>query len=308
MPLSWIVALAYGIYKQDLPTPEEKPRNVVFVDMGHSSFQVSVTAFNKGKLKVNFMPFVNILNHTYNLCAPYCFQMLNSVIHLLCQVLATAFDPYLGGRNLDEALVGYFCDEFKTKYKLNVRDNPRALLRLHQECEKLKKLMSANSSDLPLNIECFMNDIDVSSRLNRYISFLIKCLCCQNWSVINLNLWSSGGSLKTCALSIWWEWRCRWRQPLNNQVCHQGFTGIHYFNMKCKKTVVFFLLAELSLGDIYAVEVVGGATRIPAIKERITKYFGKDISTTLNADEAVARGCALQVGFFSDWILKKKCS
>jgi molecular chaperone DnaK (HSP70) len=48
------VALAYGIYKQDLPTPEEKPRNVVFVDLGHSSFQVSISAFNKGKLKVDF--------------------------------------------------------------------------------------------------------------------------------------------------------------------------------------------------------------------------------------------------------------
>lgn len=40
---------------------------------------------------------------------------------------------------------------------------------------------------------------------------------------------------------------------------------------------------------------MGGATRIPAIKERISKFFGKELSTTLNADEAVARGCALQV-------------
>ena len=47
------VALAYGIYKQDLPSAEEKPRNVVFVDLGHSSYQVSITAFNKGKLKVS---------------------------------------------------------------------------------------------------------------------------------------------------------------------------------------------------------------------------------------------------------------
>lgn len=47
--------------------------------------------------------------------------------------------------------------------------------------------------------------------------------------------------------------------------------------------------------DIYAVEIVGGATRIPAVKERIGKFFGKEICTTLNADEAVARGCALQV-------------
>ena len=47
------VALAYGIYKQDHPAPEEKPRNIVFVDMGHSALQVSACAFNKGKLKVN---------------------------------------------------------------------------------------------------------------------------------------------------------------------------------------------------------------------------------------------------------------
>lgn len=47
------VALAYGIYKQDLPNPEEKPRNVVFVDIGHSSYQVSIASFNKGKLKVS---------------------------------------------------------------------------------------------------------------------------------------------------------------------------------------------------------------------------------------------------------------
>ncbi|KAF3701218.1 Heat shock 70 kDa protein 4L Heat shock 70-related protein APG-1 Osmotic stress protein 94 [Channa argus] len=208
------VALAYGIYKQDLPTPEERARNVVFVDMGHSSFQVSITAFHKGKLKV----------------------------------LATAFDPYLGGRNFDEALVDYFCEEFKGKYKLNVRDNPRALLRLHQECEKLKKLMSANSSDLPLNIECFMNDIDVSSRMNR------------------------GQFEDMCA-----QYLMRVEMPLK-AVLEQS---------------------KLSRDDIYAVELVGGATRIPAIKEKITKFFSKDISTTLNADEAVARGCALQCAILS---------
>lgn len=61
-----------------------------------------------------------------------------------------------------------------------------------------------------------------------------------------------------------------------------------------------FCLAELSRDNICAVEIVGGATRIPAIKERIAKFFCKDISTTLNADEAVARGCALQVGRSSD--------
>lgn len=126
---------------------------------------------------------------------------------LVCQVLATAFDPYLGGRNFDEALVDYFCEEFKGKYKLNVRDNPRAVLRLHQECEKLKKLMSANSSDLPLNIECFMNDIDVSSRMNRY-TFLLLNHVPPRWkvSIIHvfffLYLYPTGASLKTCVRNI----------------------------------------------------------------------------------------------------------
>ena len=46
------VALAYGIYKQDLPDEKDKSRNVVFVDMGHHSLQVTICAFNKGKLKV----------------------------------------------------------------------------------------------------------------------------------------------------------------------------------------------------------------------------------------------------------------
>lgn len=46
-------------------------------------------------------------------------------------------------------------------------------------------------------------------------------------------------------------------------------------------------------------EIVGGSTRIPAIKNVIQKVFEKEVSTTLNADEAVARGCALQCAMLS---------
>ena len=35
------------------------------------------------------------------------------------------------------------------------------------ECEKMKKLMSANSTPIPLNIECFMDDKDVQGKLKR---------------------------------------------------------------------------------------------------------------------------------------------
>ena len=49
---STAVALAYGLYKQDLPAPEEKPRNVMFVDFGYACMQIYSASFNRGKLKV----------------------------------------------------------------------------------------------------------------------------------------------------------------------------------------------------------------------------------------------------------------
>lgn len=43
----------------------------------------------------------------------------------------------------------------------------RAFIRLLAEVEKLKKQMSANSTMLPLNIECFMDDKDVHGQMKR---------------------------------------------------------------------------------------------------------------------------------------------
>lgn len=59
------------------------------------------------------------------------------------------------------------------------------------------------------------------------------------------------------------------------------------------------LYPELNLGDIDAVEVIGGSCRVPAIKEVIQSVFKRDLSTTLNLDEAVSRGCALQCAMLS---------
>lgn len=57
--------------------------------------------------------------------------------------------------------------------------------------------------------------------------------------------------------------------------------------------------SNLKVDDIASVEIVGGSTRIPAIKLLIEKVFKKVPSTTLNQDEAVARGCALQCAMLS---------
>jgi heat shock protein 4 len=56
----------------------------------------------------------------------------------------------------------------------------------------------------------------------------------------------------------------------------------------------------LPVTDIDAVEMCGGASRVPWVKEMCSKAFGgKDLSTTMNADECVARGCAVQAGILS---------
>ncbi|XP_044002348.1 heat shock 70 kDa protein 4 isoform X2 [Aphidius gifuensis] len=207
-------ALTYGIYKQDLPAPEAPPRNIVFVDCGYASLQVSVCAFHKGKLKM----------------------------------LATGHDSNLGGRDIDIILANYFCKDFQARYKIDAHSNPRAYLRLLAEVEKIKKQMSANSTKLPLNIECFMEEKDVH------------------------------GDMK--------------REDMES-MCQHLFKRVEIVLRKC--------LADSGLksDEIHSVEIAGGSSRIPAIKKLIEDVFGKSTSTTLNQDEAVARGCALQCAMLS---------
>jgi len=206
-------ALAYGIYKQDLPETDKPSRNVVFVDVGYTGSQVSTCSFNKGKL-----------------------TMLSSA----------ACDA--GGRVFDEAIAKFFTEDFQARYKLDVKSNKKACLKLLTEAEKLKKLMSANSNALPLNIECFMNDIDVKGKMDR-ATFL---------ELISQELAQIEQTLKECLDA-----------------------------------------SGLKKEDIYSVEIVGGSSRIPSIKSIIEQVFGKVPATTLNADEAVSRGCALQCAILS---------
>lgn len=54
--------------------------------------------------------------------------------------------------------------------------------------------------------------------------------------------------------------------------------------------------ANLSASDINEVLLVGGSTRIPAIQEIVKKFFGKEPNKSVNPDEVVAVGAAIQGG------------
>jgi len=61
----------------------------------------------------------------------------------------------------------------------------------------------------------------------------------------------------------------------------------------CKKAVAD---AKIGVGDISEVILVGGSTRIPKVQELVKNFFGKEPSKSVNPDEVVADGAAIQGG------------
>jgi len=57
--------------------------------------------------------------------------------------------------------------------------------------------------------------------------------------------------------------------------------------------------AGLAASEIDEVIMVGGSTRIPAVRDAVEKYFGKKANSSVNPDEVVALGAAVQGGVFS---------
>jgi molecular chaperone DnaK len=54
--------------------------------------------------------------------------------------------------------------------------------------------------------------------------------------------------------------------------------------------------AGLSPSDIHEVVLVGGSTRIPMVQEKVKQLFGREPNKTVNPDEVVAVGAAIQGG------------
>jgi molecular chaperone HscA len=52
--------------------------------------------------------------------------------------------------------------------------------------------------------------------------------------------------------------------------------------------------ASLKPSDVEVVVMVGGATRVPFVKEQVSQFFGRQVNDTVNPDEVVALGAAIQ--------------
>lgn len=57
--------------------------------------------------------------------------------------------------------------------------------------------------------------------------------------------------------------------------------------------------AKVEPQDLRAVVMVGGSSRIPVVKKRVARIFGKDPDLSQHPDEAIARGAAIQAGILA---------
>jgi len=124
------IALAYGFFRRKEFT--EEARNVAFLDMGHGKTTCTVASFTSKK--------VTILSHVSN--------------------------RNLGGRNFDYLLCDIIGKEFNDKFGCDPRKAPKARLRMLDQIEKVRKILSANI-EANLSIECLLEDEDLHKLLTR---------------------------------------------------------------------------------------------------------------------------------------------
>lgn len=79
------------------------------------------------------------------------------------------------------------------------------------------------------------------------------------------------------------------------QLCAQEFRDCLE---PCKKVLTD---AKISKSEVHEVVLVGGSTRIPKVQELLSQFFnGKDLNKSINPDEAVAYGAAVQAAVLTN--------
>jgi len=164
------------------------------------------------------------------------------------EVKATGGDTMLGGEDFDTRLVEHLMEEFKRKFKKDIKDNKRAVRRLRTECEKAKRTLSS-STTANIEIDSLYEGIDFNTTLTRA---KFESLCDDLFK--------------------------RTMAPVEKVLTD----------------------AKISKSEIHDIVLVGGSTRIPKIQELLTEFFnGKELCKSINPDECVAYGAAVQAAILS---------
>jgi len=203
-------AIAYGLDKKK----DGKGRNVLIFDCGGGTHDVSLLNIEDG----------------------------------IFEVKATGGDTHLGGADIDNRVVEYLISEFKTKHKVDLSTNKKAMKRLTAAVEKAKRTLSS-ATVTNIEIDSLYEGIDFSFNLTRA---KFENLC--------------------------------------NDIFQRTMAPVDQ------------VLKDANIGknEVDEIVLVGGSTRIPKIRELLTTYFnGKELNNSVNPDEAVAYGAAVQAAILS---------
>lgn len=167
------------------------------------------------------------------------------------EVRSTNGDTSLGGDDVDQKIIDYLIDLFKTEQGIDLSKDKMALQRLKEAAEKAKiELSSAQETEI--NLPYITADATGPKHLVAKISRTkLESLCADIFK--------------------------RLLEP-------------------CKKAVAD---AKLSTSEIDEILLVGGSTRIPKVQTLVKEYFGKEPNKSVNPDEVVAVGAAIQGSILS---------
>ena len=160
------------------------------------------------------------------------------------EVLATNGNTALGGHDIDVKLMRYVIDEFKKDQGIDLSNDPMAMQRIKDECEKAKCALSTTKT------------------YNINLPFITADATGPKHLVMDL----TQARLEEIADDI-----------------------VQKTIEPCKKCIA-------DAGDVKIDEVllVGGQTRMPKVQALVKSIFGIEPNKSINPDEAVALGAAIQ--------------
>lgn len=167
------------------------------------------------------------------------------------EVKSTDGDSHLGGKDIDQKIIGWLADEFKKESGIDVRGDALALQRLDEAAEKAKIELST-AVETEVNIPFITSDSSGPRHL------LIKMTRAK-------------------------------LEELTREFIDRA--------MEITKRAVE--ASPFKLTEIDEVVLVGGQTRMPAVADAVKNFFGKEPNKSINPDEVVALGAAVQGGIIA---------
>ena len=184
------------------------------------------------------------------------------------EVKSTAGDTHLGGEDFDNRLVTHFANEFKRKNK-KVRNT-------HDSHSTYDGQNANDNQDLTTNNRAMRRLRTACERAKRTLSSSAQ-------TSIEIDSLFEGIDFYTSITRARFEELCQ-----------------DLFRSTIQPVDRVLADAKIDKSQVHEIVLVGGSTRIPRIQKLITDYFnGKEPNKSINPDEAVAYGAAVQAAILS---------